>query len=316
MEVPLKALGYLFATAALSAVVSAGSAATLYSTNFETDQSANFTVATSSADTEANFAFNYGTWTPTPTTDLTSITLAPNSTAGQTKALKMRANFDATGTNEGVTAYVNASAGLTSWSLTFDAFQMWNGPADVSGTGTTTGFVFGNAASTQAMYTGATSFNGWFLLFTGEGGQGASGDARYYSAAGAAPVVNLATPNFANNGGAALPNDMPGAAGNWDLIFNAANYPVAGTPGRQWVTWDLVAQSGTVKVYVTPKGGTKVQIANWAQSASQTLGLGFWDLNTGSVAVPPEDNFVLIDNLHLDTAPAVVTAADDWSMFQ
>jgi hypothetical protein len=237
----------------------------------------------------------------------------------------MRANFDATGTNEGVTAFLNSSTGLTSWSLTFDCFQLWNGPASVggaipAGTGTTTSFTFGNAATTRPFHTAPTDFNGWFVAFVAEGGNGASGDARYYSASNGTPTVALATPNWAINGGTPLPTDMPNGAGTalntWETIFTAGNYEVPGTPGRQWVTWEIIAQAGSVKVSVTPKNGAKTQIANWVQSASQTIGLGFFDLNTSSVADPPSDNFVVIDNLHLDTAPVAPAGANDWSMFQ
>jgi hypothetical protein len=301
---------------------SIGSAATLYTTNFETNPSANFTVAITSADTEADFAYNYATWTPTaPTAGIASITLAPNSAAGGTKALKVRSNFDATGTNEAVTAFINASAGLTSWSLTFDAYQLWNGPADVSGTGTTTGFTFGNATPNSVPFNGTgASLNGWFIMMTGEGGQGASGDARYYSGTGGAPTINLATPNWKINGGTTLPTDMPNAAGTapatWDTVFASPNYPQPGTPGRQWVTWEIIQrQNGVVTISVTPVGGVKTQVASWTQSSSGTLGVGFWDLNNGSVADPPADNFVLIDNLTLATAPAISTAAQDWQLF-
>jgi hypothetical protein len=312
----LKALGYLFATAALSAVVSASSAATLYSTNFETDQSANFTTVVTSADTEANFAFDYGTWVPTsPTAPITSITLAPNSSAGGTKGLKLRSNFDPTGTVEAVSVFVNAANSLTSWSLTFDAFQMWNG-ADLAATGTTTAFVIGNSDATKPLYAGAgATLNGWFIFMTGEGGQG-SNDARYYSGTGAAPTEADTTPNWAINGGTALPINTPGAAGTWDSIFTAANYQVAGTPGRQWVTWELICKNNIVTISVTPVGGPKVQIATWAQVANQKLGLGFWDHNNGSVAAPPEDNFVVIDNLKLETAPVSAAGATDWGLFQ
>ncbi|MGI8907166.1 MAG: hypothetical protein ACR2IE_11825 [Candidatus Sumerlaeaceae bacterium] len=309
----------VLATAALAGVTGLAPAAVLYQTNFEVSPAANFTTAISNApDTEADYNYNYATWVPTaPTAGITSITLAPNSTAGGTRALKMRANFDATGTNEGVTAYLTPSAGLTSWSLTFDAFQLWNGPDAGSATGSTTGFTMGNANPATPMYSGATTFNGWFLLFTGEGGQGTSGDARYYSGTNAAPISANTTPNWAINGGTTLDPNYPGAVGTWDSIFTAGGgYNPAGTPGRQWVTWELIAKDGSVKVSVTPVGGVKTQIANWIQAANQTIGLGFWDFNTGSVANPPVDNFVLVDNLKLETAPVTPAAVSEWSLFQ
>ncbi|MBX7246098.1 MAG: hypothetical protein K1X53_11420 [Candidatus Sumerlaeaceae bacterium] len=309
----------LFLALALGALsVGSVQAQTIYSTNFETDQSSNFTVTSSSLDNEALFNYDYATWVPTaPTAGVTSITVAPS--AAGTKALKMRGNFDLTGTNEGVTAFVNACNGLTSYSLTWDCYQLWNGPDAVSATGSTTGFTVGTATSTaNPFYGGAATFNGWFLLMTGEGGQGVSGDARYYSAATAAPAVTLSKPDWRINGGTVLDTNMPGTAGTWDSIFTGTGvnyYQPAGSPGRQWVTWNIVARPGDITVYVTPKGGVKTQIAKFGDTVNARTGFGFWDFNTGSVAVPPEDNFVLIDNLKVEYAPAIPTAASDWQMY-
>lgn len=303
---------FLASAAIAATLVSGATGATIATYDFETNQSGSFTTAISSADTEANYNYDYATWTPTaPTAGIAAIPVAPS--AAGTKGLKMRANFDVTGTDEGVTAFVNAATGMASWVLKFDCFMMWNGPADVSAVGTTTGFTVGNATTARPFHTAPTDFNGWFLLMTGEGGMGVSGDARYYSASGAAPVLAAATPNWAINGGTALPIDMPGTAGLWDAIFTSPSYPDAGLPGRQWVTWELTANNGTVSVSVTPVGGTKTKIASWTQAANKTPGFGFFDLNTGSVAVPPEDNFVIIDNVVLSTAP---TAAENWQLLQ
>lgn len=293
-------------------VAGAANATILYQTDFETDQSSNFTVAISSADTEANFNYDYATWTPTaPTAGITAIGAAPGG-AG-TKGLKIRSNFDGTGTDEAVTAFVNASAGKSEWTLTFDAFQLWNGAADISGTGTTTGFTVGNANTSFPFHTVPATFNGWFLLMTGEGGS--ASDARYYSAASATPVASNATPVWLGVGAAQV--GMPTA--EWSVIFAAPNYPQAGTPGRQWVTWEVVSNGTTVTVSVTPVGGTKTQIASWTQTANQTAGIGFWDLFTGSVADPASDNFVVIDNLILeepDPPPPPPASATNWSVYQ
>lgn len=303
----------------------AGNAAVLYSTNFETTPTG-VTVVTSSADTEVDLNFNYGTYVPTaPTAPITSITLAPNSTAGQTRGLKMRANFDATGTNEVATVYFTASTGLTSWTLQFDCFQMVNGaPPMTSGVGTTTGFCVGNAvlggatAANAGMYTGATTFNGWFLLVTGEGGQGASGDARYYSSAGGAPAVSLTIPNWALNGGTTLNTNM-GVDASWDAVFPdpVAEDGIRGLPGRRWVTWTLQEDVvGQMTVFMQLHGAAKQQVAKWNQPSGNTIGLGFDDFNTGSVAVPPQDNFVVIDNLSISTATPLASAATDWQYLQ
>lgn len=306
---------FLLGTAVIVAGAASAQAAILYSTGFETDQSSNFTVVTTSADTEANFNFDYSTWVPTaPTVNPTSIPAAPSG-AG-TRALKIRANFDLTGTNEGVTAYINASAGLATYTLSFDAYQLWNGPDGAVGTGTTTSMSVGKAVNTSAMYGGATAFDGWWLFMVNEGGQGASGDFRYYSGTGGAPVSDLTTmvPLFANV-------NMPGAAGTeWDTVFTStANGAIAGTPGRQWVRWQITADAADgnrVRARVTPQGGLSHVIANWNNAIADTgkaSGIGFWDHNTGSVADPASDNFILIDNLVLeDTA---LPGVNEWTMY-
>jgi hypothetical protein len=306
----------LLAGAGALCVLAVGSAqaTVVYSTNFESDQSANFTTVITSADTEANFNYDYSTWAPTsPTAGVTSITAAPSG-AG-TKGLKMRSNFDITSSNEAVTAYINSSASLTNWILTFDAYQLWNGPEGAVGTGTTTAFLIGNATTAVPLYGGAGSLTGWFLFMTSEGGQGASGDARYYSASGGAPTQNNTLPDWRINGGTVLPINMPGAPGEWDAVFpGGINQNIPGTPGRQWVTWEIKADSGTgqVRVRVKPDGGVFTQIALWTQATGQTTGLGFWDPNTGSIADPPDDNFVVIDNLTLETFTSDVK---DWSLY-
>lgn len=285
-------------------------AAVLYTTNFETDQSSNFTVVTSTADTEANFNFDYSTWTPTaPTAGIASIPAAPS--ASGTRGLKLRSNFDATGTNEAVTAFVNASAGKSNWTLTFDAFQLWNGPADVSGTGTTTAMTFGNANTSFPLYTAPATFNGWFVSINGEGGSGT--DARFYSAASATPAVDNSIPNWFNNGTADVNME---ASTNWQGVFAAPNYPEIGTPGRQWVKWKIVATGGLMVISVTPVGGTETQVSSFARTANQTVGIGFWDLFTGSIADPPADNFVVIDNLTLEEPDPIAGAGGNWAVYE
>ena len=298
------ALGMAFAAAASSA-----SATVLYTTNFETDQTSSFTVVGSSADIVANFAFDYALFTQTaPTAGVTSIPAAPSG-AG-TKGLKLAANVDGTGTVEAVSAFINAGAGKTTYTLTFDAYQLYNGPADATGTGTTTFAAFGDAAGTAAVYSTAAALSGFYVGLSCEGGT--TNDVVYYEGNGAAPTLNNAAANW---GGTAAASEE---VAPWTTLFTTPTYGRAGAPGRNWVTWKLEVVPGTTTVSVKPAGASSFTTVS---TLTPTAGIptngkpfvGYYD-PFASLPVPTSDNFVIIDNLTLDE-PAPPTAAGSWSLY-
>lgn len=298
------ALAVLFAGTAISA-----SAATLYTTDFETDQSSNFSVFTTSADTVANFTYDYSTFAFTaPSDGPASIPAAPS--AAGTKGLKLAANIDAAATVEAVSAFINAGAGKSSYTLTFDAFQMFNGPAAGTGSGTTTLFNFGNAAGTAAVYSAATAFSGFYAGFTGEGGS--TNDNVYYEGIGAAPTLNNTAANW--GGVAAAAQEVA----PWTTLFANPTYPKAGSPGRAWVTWKLEVVPGTITISVKPSGaGSFTSVATIAPTSGVATNVkpfvGFYD-PFSSLPVPATDNFVIIDNLSL-VEPEPPTSAENWALY-
>jgi hypothetical protein len=339
---PLREASTMKVTTAFGVALLAGTLSTagfaqtiLFSTDFETDPSANFTVQQAAG--EAVFNYNAAAWTPgtSPfpdrnTAGLAAIPAAP-SAAGAT-GLYLRSNFTAPGqTTNGVAAYITAPAvvSATEYTMEFDAFQMYNGPQDQFSPfsfGTTTMMTFGLGQPTQLAGVGTTAFQGFFLAFTTEGGTVI--DARYYSGIGGAITLDAAFPNFfgTNRSNYGFLGTSP-QANEWNTVFTTATGTPDGIPGRRWVTWQVVRDGATFTVSVKEAGAaTFTEVATFTVPIAVNLTnaapfVGFADPFTGSIADPAADNFALIDNLRI-FVPAAPTptpgplSARQWNLHE
>ncbi len=161
----------------------------LYSDDFNTDSSANYRVLEfSSVNDEVLFAFDYSTL---------GIPEAPNSTAGGTTGVVMRANNPPGGGTGATSAVQIVPIGLgmalpdKDYRVTADLWMNVNGPLPAGGGGSTEAFMFGvgfNAATgLNAIEIGTIS--GTYFTITGDGG--ASTDVRSFTNDGFnAPGIN------------------------------------------------------------------------------------------------------------------------------
>jgi hypothetical protein len=143
----------------------------VYSENFDTDHTADWTVNSSGADSPVDLIFDYSS---------VGIPSAPNSTGGSTIGAKLQANLSG-----GVFGGVSISPvvlNLTgNYALRFDLWQSYNGPAPDGGSGSTqlSGAGVGTQGTTP-QWPGGTQDSVWFAC-TGDGGS--SIDYRAYSSA-------------------------------------------------------------------------------------------------------------------------------------
>ena len=162
----------LAAIAAVAIPVVSASAATLYTENFDTDQTANWTFASSIAgDTannntggEANVFFNYGS---------VGIPSAPHSIGGTTTGLKMEANVPGTATFSGMSMSPNGVSINGNFTMTFDAWQNANGPFPAGGSGSTQMTIGGYGSNgTTVQFPGGPIQDSVYFGATAEGGSG------------------------------------------------------------------------------------------------------------------------------------------------
>lgn len=316
----------------LAAGASASAQAVVFTANFETDQSATFTVRNADVtpganDFVANFQYDYSTHTQTqpPATVSVPILQSPNSGLSDgTRGLRLESNNnDATSEESNVTVFPNVSP-LENWTMTFDLWMNYNGDAG-GAVGSTEVITWGGAANTTLPVTtvGGTAVNGWHVTMTGEGGAGQ--DYRYYDGTG--PIVrDDAVPPWH---GAATVN-INNTAQPWQDFFPVAASPpqstaqTAGSPGMRWVVVKTVVTNASTtpaaSIYLTDPAGVSSTETLVAQFDIKTAGtssvqpfIGYWDLFGGSIATPAADNFAVIDNIEI--TDDTTTSVNNWSVY-
>lgn len=168
----MKKRGLLLVAGALSVAAGTSSAAVLYSENFDTDQTANWTFSSSvSGDTannnaggEANVFFDYST---------VGIPSAPGS-GGTTRGLKMEANVPpGAAAFSGMSISPNGVSVTGDFTLQFYAWQNAPGPFPAGGAGSTQMTVAGHGGNpTAVQFPGGTPQDSVYFGGTGEGGSG------------------------------------------------------------------------------------------------------------------------------------------------
>jgi hypothetical protein len=313
IKLPL-ALGAAILLAALQSRASAA----LFTADFETDTTANWTVNNNGVGTNAaNFFFDYSG---------VGIPSAPNSAGGTTRGLKLGANLDpATAPATGIPGISVSPTGQSftgNYDLTFDWWSNYIGPLGVGATGSTTISTYGILTSgTTANFPG-TADGVWFAA-TGDGQSAA--DYRIYSsernvsyqipptAPEDAHAVHLA--GSRNNTAALYLATFPGGAaapGSQAALPTQTGTTSAGAAGFRWnpvrisklgnlITWSVNgAPLATVDTtsFTTPTGGTNILF-------------GMSDINSttnSSAALLEQLQFTLIDNVQV-TVPEPVTAS-------
>jgi hypothetical protein len=272
--------------------------APLFSDDFETDTSANWSVLDGSgsgtSDYTAEFSFNYGatkyTFTNTVTHTVVTNTIppAPNSSGGATRGVKLTVNKnDDVADTAGVSIYPKGQTFQGNYALRFDLWINYNGGAG-GGSGSTEYATFGiNHSGAVVNWTDLLpQGDGVWYATTGEGG--AARDYRAYEFDGT-QTYSLSTAEAGQIGGNA-------AEGVFVERFPAGVFETTGAVGKRWVQVEVSQRDGVLVWKID--GYVIAERANASSFTSGTIMLGTMDIFT-SIANPKADNFVIFDNVRV-----------------
>ena len=272
---------------------------TLFFDDFDSDHSANWQVQVKDGDNSANIFFDYST---------IGIPSAPHSVGGTTRGIRLKAHEALVSAQNGVSVSPKGQNFSTAGDYRL-RFDMWiNFGFDFNGS--TEMFLAGVGASEAnlncpfgtprlAVYFGAT----------GEGGQGASGDYRVITnttSLATGGIVTVAAPSGSRDNVDSYYNEfgdtgIPSAQAALFPTPQAANsITPRGCLGMMWhdviitktatnVTWDI---DGLRMITID------TTLINSAMSTN--IFLGYYDLNTGSIASVPNLTFGLVDNVRVE----------------
>ena len=285
------------AAALVVALAASGQAATLYSQNFDADDTANWTVNDSGlSDIGVDFFYDYSA---------IGVPAAPG--GASTTGLKMTAN-NSGGVFSGFSVSPTGQSFAGNYRVEFDVWQNYVGPVGPGGSGTTQLSMFGvgTAGNAPVWAGGSTSENVAFGV-TLDGGS--SSDYRAYSSAAPtsyvsgdpvylAPSRNGSDAYYSGFGGASAPGDQvtlfPGQTGTTDA-------------GEIAFTWahgaiDVINNFATFSIDGLPIA--KVDLSTVTLGGGNIL-FGHGDTN-GSSSSDPNDsllNVTLIDNVVVTSVP-------------
>lgn len=303
------ASGKLFAAAAMLVTPALAPAqAIIWSEDFDTDVSANWTVNNGPSDEAHNFFFDYSS---------VGIPSAPNATGSTTRGVKLQANL-ANGVFSGMSVSPTGETFSGDYILKFDWWANFNGPFPAGGNGSTNLSTFGiGTAGTSAQWPGGVQDSIWFAA-TGDGGS--SIDWRAYSPAaptGYTPASGVfaagtdTSPDARNNthpyyvgfGGETAPAQ--------ELLFPQQSGATAvGSAGMTWHQVEIMKAGADVTWTVDG-----VLIATVPVSADGTpdgnIFFGHSDINATSSTDPNDVHllFTLIDNARVTEVPEPSTLA-------
>ena len=297
----------------------------LFSDNFDTDTSAQWTKFNGSADGvpdfTVQFAFDYSTNRYVANGVTNFIPTAPNSIGGTTRGVKLTVNKDDNAATAAVSLYPVGMTFSNNYALRADMWINYNGPA-YGGVGSTEFGTFGiSHAGDKVIWIDSVvappSDGVWFAV-AGEAGAGINtiNDYNAYVGDGASSAVWLRGTDggFLDRDGDGRPETEvnPAQPDTFPLkqMFPAPQFETPGAPGKQWVQVEIrqhTNDTGTAVVTWLINGSV---IAEHAQGATvgQTAGnimIGTMD-PFSSIASPKEDNFVIFDNVrvvNLDLEP-------------
>jgi hypothetical protein len=299
----------------------------LFSDNFDTDTSAQWTVFNGSddgtPDRTVQFAFDYST-TRYVANGLTNfIPPAPNSTGGTTRGVKLTVNKDDNAAAAAISLYPVGMTFSNNYALRADMWINYNGPA-FGGTGSTEFGTFGinhvgdkvnwfdADAATQPVSDGV-----WFAV-AGQAGAGINTITDYdaYVGDGASSAHWLRTTEggfLDRDGDGNLEIEVNPLQANTyplKLLFPSPQFETPGAPGKQWVQVEVRQHTnGTGSPVVTWLINGYV-IAEHAQGVAFGQTAGNIMIGTmapfSAIASPKEDSFLIFDNVrvvNLDLEP-------------
>jgi len=316
---------------------SAVTAQPLFTTNFNTNQSANFTTVIGSSTNDASAVWTYdSTEHVKDADDPLNYTIGPAPSGTGTVGLRLQANqADSTAAQLDTINVYPTLTGVpgANWQATFDLWINYNGGAGGS-SGSTLMFMFGATSSTSVVphnfVAGSAIYpvtgDGFYFTMTGDGGAGQ--DYRLYSGTGTVARNDTGVSWLGGAAGANLNNldDPWDAAGTGFFNNDVLGYQSAGAPGKKWHTLRLRVEGSSAYVDIK-RVGVDANFVNigtaTVPATAKRFFLGWGDINATrptqgtflATDVQMMDNqFALIDNLTVENQ-VVPTAAGDWTIY-
>lgn len=301
----------LIAVGLVTSASSVGFAAPLYSEDFDSDPSANWTVNGGPSDETADFFFDYST---------VGIPSAPNSVGATTRGMKLQANLTS-GIFGGFSVSPTGQSFSGDYKVKFDWWGNFNGGFPAGGSGSTNLSTYGiGTAGTTAQWPGGTQDSVWFAA-TSDGGS--SVDYRAYSTAagtgylassgvfaagiGTSPDARNDThPYYAGIGGVSAP------AAQLALFPQQTGSTATGAAGMQWHEVEIAKVGNLVTWTLGSKLIATVDLSSPAATlAGGNIFFGHSDINTSSSADANDVNllFTLIDNVEVIPEPSTIVLA-------
>jgi hypothetical protein len=289
-------------TSALVAVgvLSIGSAAfgSLYTQDFEVDDTANWTVNAGPTDSTADFFYDYSA---------IGVPAAPNGSG--TRGLKMTAN-NATGVFGGFTTSPNGQSFSGEYTVSFDMWQNYAGPLGPGGNGTTQFSQYGiGTAGTSTQWIGSATKDSVSFGTTLDGGS--ASDYRAYSSAAptsyaSGNAVYQAPGGAINNSNAyyAVYTPQSAPANQVTLFPGQTGATDAGETAFLWRRVTITVQGGFATWSIDGTALAKVDLSTVTLGGGNIL-FGHNDTN-GAVSTDPNRatlNVTLIDNIDVSEIP-------------
>lgn len=283
---------------------SASYSATLYTQDFNVDDTANWTVLPSTGgnatDTTADFFYDYS---------LIGVPAAPNGTG--TRGLKLTANNVAPGVFGGLTVSPTGKSFSGAYSVSFDMWQNYVGPLGPGGSGTTQFSQYGiGTAGTATQWIGSAAKDSVSFGSTLDGGS--ASDFRAYSSVantsyGSGNAVYLAPSGAINNSAAYYMTAFPAVSAPAAQVTLFSGQTGSTDPGEtafQWrrVTIDVSGGFATWSIDGTPLA--KVDLSTVSLGGGNIF-FGHSDTNAGASTDANRAvlNVTLIDNISVAEVP-------------
>ncbi|HEX5221242.1 MAG TPA: PEP-CTERM sorting domain-containing protein [Verrucomicrobiae bacterium] len=276
---------------------------TVYTQNFDADDTANWTVngGPPTTDWSANFFFDYST---------VGIPSAPNS-GGTTRGLRLQAN-QSSGVFGGLSVSPTGQSFLGDYTLSFDMWLSFNGPAPDGGSGSTQigGGGIGTSG-TVAQWPGGSQDSIWFAA-TADGQS--SSDWRAYSPTAPTRYADTSGVYAAGNHAGSSNGSDPYYAGFGNVAAPGAQlalYPqqsgntLAGAAGWAWHEVNITKSGGTVTWTVDGLLIATVNASDDTVNTGNNILLLYSDTNATSSTDPNDVNllFGLFDNVRVTLVP-------------
>lgn len=254
-------------------------------------------INSTSADVAATFGFDYGV-------AALSIPEAPNTRAGDlpTTGMKAEANIAVAGA-DAFTVYPLGQNFTGSYQLRFDAWMNFDADAYYNnGAAGTTEFIGGGLGydnTTVDVGVGAQ------ILATGEGGSGS--DWRAF-ADGSFLSTSEMVADTRNGFDSYYSDFLPAVSPPAGQLQISAGDSIAGSPGFQWVTFEINTANGKSKVVIEKPNGERLHITTINAYGAQpytsdgNIGLTYADFFS-SIAAVPVLQFGLFDNVEVNSIP-------------